>query len=117
MSLHMPFAPGVVRLRATEKIDPYSQEVVGEDWKKPDRKAIPGASVLTVNSTDPADPLRKRVITTKTLSMPPKADVVETDRIEFDGQVYVIDGEIQRDRSPFTGDVLEASAILRRSNG
>ncbi|VXB75183.1 hypothetical protein [Pseudoclavibacter sp. 8L] len=117
MTLHMPFAPGVVRLRAAKTVDPYSEEEVGEDWKKPDRLTIPGASVLTVNTTDPADPLRKRVITTKALSMPPASDVVETDRIEFDGQVYVIDGEIQRDRSPFTGDVLEASAILRRGNG
>ncbi|WP_394254710.1 hypothetical protein [Pseudoclavibacter helvolus] len=117
MTLHMPFAPGVVRLRATAKLDPYSKQQVGEDWKDPDRKTIPGASVLTVNSTDPADPLRKRIITTKTLSMPPTSDIVETDRIEYDGTVYTIDGEITRDQNPFTGDFLTASAILRGSRG
>lgn len=117
MSLHMPFAPGVVRLRAKVKTDPYSKAPVGEDWKDPDREVIAGAAVLTVNSTDPADPLRKRVISTKNLTLPPTADVVDTDRIEYDGKVYTIDGEIQRDTNPFTGDTLAATAILRGSNG
>lgn len=79
----------VIRIRPTYK------NVRGSsvpDWSNPDRKVISGCSVQPASTDLSQDGRVLGILDGMTCYMPPAADVVEGDRIEYEGILYTIDG-------------------------
>lgn len=98
--------------------DPYSGQPVGEDWSDPTRTDAPSAFVLSSSTDSTNDGTRETTRLTWTLHIPegelePGAD----DRVEFDGQMFVLDGRPIREQNPFTGWAPYAQVRLERTEG
>ncbi|GAB3889503.1 hypothetical protein [Terrabacter terrigena] len=65
------------------------------DWTEPDAKPIPGCSVQPGGGSEFAD-RREAITTLYTVWAPISADVLDSDRVEFAGTDYEIDGAIER---------------------
>lgn len=92
------FDKAVTRLRGTPVEDPYSGEETDTDWSAPDRLLIPQAEVQPLQGQmDPALTFDRETVTTRYwLYAPGAPDVLDTDRLEYAGEVYEIDGDVQR---------------------
>lgn len=82
----------VTRLRADEIDDGYGNKTI--DWENADSVEYP-AEVQPLSSTeDVAD--QQRTDTRWRLWLGPAADLVATDRIEWDGEIYEVEGDVER---------------------
>ena len=79
----------VVRTRPGVKTSRGSQIL---DWSNPDRIVISGCSVQPAATDLSQDGRVLGILDGMTCYMPPGADVVEGDRIEYEGILYTIDG-------------------------
>lgn len=103
----------VIRLRASVVEDAYHNQVL--DWDNPTRMVIPGCRVQPLD-TDAYDADRNAVIVRLRLILPPGVDVVSTDRIEWRGAPYELDGAVGEVDSA-TGALAHGEAILRKVDG
>lgn len=83
----------VVRLRGVETTDGYNNEII--DWSNPDQAVIPGCSVQPEAAAEFTD-TREQVLSRWRLWAPPDADIIHTDRVQVDGDVFIVDGSVQR---------------------
>lgn len=79
----------VVRIRPTTK-DVRGSRV--PDWSNSDRKVISGCSVQPASTDLSQDGRVLGILDGMTCYMPENADVLEGDRIEYEGIIYTIDG-------------------------
>lgn len=106
----------VAYLTAGVKADPYSGQPIGEDWSNPTRTEAPAAFVLSASTDASSDGTNRTVSTVWTLFVPEGEKSPEPgDRIDFDGQLFVMDGVPIRERNPFTGWAPYAQVRLERS--
>jgi len=87
-----------------------------------ERTPIPGAYVAPRSDEPPADSElaargRVGVVVGLTLYMPADFDLRRTDRVEVDGVLYDVEGEVGRWLHPYTGWAAGATATLRRAEG
>lgn len=82
----------VTRQRATTVSDGYGNQAA--DWANPDSADYPASVQPMTNDEDVVD--QNRTVTRWRLFLDPTADVTATDRIEWDGDVYEVDGDIER---------------------
>ena len=79
----------VTRIRPTVQTSRGSQI---PDWSNPDRIVISGCSVQPASTDLSQDGRVLGILDGMTCYMPENADVLEGDRIEYEGIVYAIDG-------------------------
>lgn len=98
--------------------DPYSGQPGAPDWSSPIRTEAPAAFVLSASTDAVSDGTNRTVSTVWTLHIPEgEQSPKRGDRIEFDGQEFVMDGVPIRERNPFTGWAPYAQVRLERSGG
>ena len=103
----------VTRLRATI-ITQRGSEI--PDWSNPDRLTITGCSMQPAGTSLTQDGRVQGTTDGYTCYLPPGADVLAGDRIEYDGNVYTINGEPRAWQSP-TGRVSNTQLQLERWYG
>ena len=103
----------VTRLRAATIIQRGSEI---PDWSNPDRLEIPGCSMQPAGTSLTQDGRVQGTTDGYTCYLPPGADVLAGDRIEFMGEVYTINGEPRSWNSP-TGRVSNTQLQLERWYG
>lgn len=103
----------VTRLRATV-ITQRGSEI--PDWTNPDRLTIPGCSMQPAGTSLTQDGRVQGTTDGYTCYLPPGADVIAGDRIEYGGNVYTINGEPRVWKSP-TGMVSNTQLQLERWYG
>lgn len=96
-------AEPVTFLRAGERTDPYSGEVVADDWSAPVVALEDVAGVEPIASDEPLQDGRQSVITGYRLYLDHEAPVDPSWRVEVRGDVLAVQGRPARWRSPFTG--------------
>lgn len=111
------FGDTLVRVRAPLVEDDYGDPV--RDWAAAERAPLPGwrvqpmqGSRVNVADTLPRDGLDRQ----RRAFGPPGADVLTTDRIEWQGVTWTIDGDVDHWRSP-TGRLAHTELILARMEG
>lgn len=102
----------VTRIRPTTKTTRGSNV---PDWSNPDRLVISGCSVQPASTDLFQDGRVLGILDGMTCYMPPGADVQEGDRIEFDGNVYTIDGAPRK--WPAAGNLAHTQLRLVRWSG
>lgn len=103
----------VTRLRATI-ITQRGSEI--PDWSNPDRLTITGCSMQPAGTSLTQDGRVQGTTDGYTCYLPPGADVLAGDRIEYGGNVYTINGEPRAWQSP-TGRVSNMQLQLERWYG
>ena len=103
----------VIRLRPQTK---QSRGSAIPDWSNPDRLEIKGCSVQPVSTGLSQDGRVLGLFEGYTVYMPPGADIKAGDRIEYDGNVYTINGEPKVWTSP-TGRVSHIQLNIERWTG
>lgn len=83
----------ITRLRGVNSTDEYHNDTV--DWTTPTTVDIPGCSVQPFPGLQVIDQ-REAITTLYSVWAPVDADVVDTDRVQWAGKVYDIDGSVQR---------------------
>lgn len=78
--------PSSYRLRPGSGTDSYGDPV--ESWTTPERVLLRGAIVQDAKSEETGAILRGE----KVLLIPGKADLTEADRVEFDGEIWRVNG-------------------------
>jgi len=108
----------VTYLTPGEITDPYSGLPVGEDWESPTRTDAPTAFVLSAATDKANDGTSATVTLTWTLFVPEgEISPGPSDRVEFDGQVFSLDGKPIREVNPFTGWAPYAQVRIERAEG
>lgn len=112
MSRH--YAHAVVRLRAAETVDRYGNRK--RDWPNAARMPVSGVNVQPAGSPPQSaeDTLdRQTTVTGWRLYTPPgmDLDLLETDRVEYEGMVLEVEGKVGRWR--ISGRVHHVEAMLR----
>ena len=102
----------VTRIRPTTKTTRGSNV---PDWSNPDRLVISGCSVQPASTDLFQDGRVLGILDGITCYMPPGADIQEGDRIEFDGNVYTIDGAPRK--WPAAGNLAHTQLRLVRWSG
>ena len=104
----------VTRLRGIVKVDPYSGEATDVDWTTPDRLALEGSSVQPEQGSE--ETFDRDMVTSRwrLWHHNPGADLDARDRIEYDGDVYEVDGEVMRWRHHRLGHL---TCLLKRAEG
>ncbi|MBL3808517.1 hypothetical protein ACFWFV_14060 [Streptomyces diastaticus] len=107
----------IVRVRAPMATDPYGNP--RRDWANAERTPMPGWRVQPVQGarqtaaeTIPREGLER----SRRLFGPISADIESTDRIEWQGEVWVIDGDVDRWRGP-TGRLAHTELLMQRMEG
>lgn len=107
-------APAIVRVRSTPGgTDAYGDPIASAET----RVALPLAFVAPRESSDLSDRGRQGVLVGLTLFAPYDSDLLSTDRIEVDGVLFGIDGDIGRWRNPFTAWEAGIQVSLERVAG
>jgi len=83
--------PPVYRLRAGITEDSYGDPV--ESWDVPDKVRLKRAVVQFDQSEEDEDTARRVLRTERVLIVPGRADLTAEDRIEYEGEVYKIQGD------------------------
>lgn len=105
----------VTRVRAPLVTDEYGQPTSQRDWTAATRTDINGCGMQPLPGY--AYTLdRDAVVTRWRLVAPPDADLVSTDRIEWGGSTYEVDGDVESWSSP-TGNLAHIKALLTRRSG
>jgi hypothetical protein len=96
MSLQQLLTDSVTRRRAPLTSAGYGNQA--RDWTTATSQAYP-ARVSPVSSTEQVVE-QPRTLTRWKCTVGPTADLASTDRIEWDGATYEIDGDVERHKSP-----------------
>ncbi len=110
------FMQAIVRVRAPLVEDRYKNKK--RDWDNAERTAVDGVNVqpaaVPVRSQEDTQD-RQITVTAWNLQTPEGVvlDLLETDRIEFDGMTLEVDGKVGRWPDPFTGGVHHIEARLK----
>lgn len=96
MSLQTMLADSVTRRRAPLTSAGYGNQT--RDWTTATSQAYP-AWVSVVSSTEEVVG-QPRTLTRWKCTVGPDADLAATDRIEWDGSTYEIDGDVERHKGP-----------------
>ncbi len=99
-------------LRAGFVTDPYGNEGTERDWANATRTDVDGCSVQPAGADEYAVD-REAVTVRYRAFLPGQVDVESTDRVEFKGESYDIDGVERWDFTPLGHTAL----ILRRVEG
>ncbi|MCD9196073.1 hypothetical protein [Streptomyces albireticuli] len=115
----MFFDQDIVRLRAGTRVDRGGNAV--PDWS-PDavsRLAITEVSIQPTTATETAAPERTAVVTGWHVQSQPGTDldIRAADRIEWDGMILEVDGEIARWTDPVEGGIHHVELDLVRATG
>lgn len=94
----------VTRLRATPKLDPYSDETTGTDWSSPETLEIPRCAVDDSKSRETFDANRNAVVTDFVVWPDAQYDIQSGDRLVIRGLTCSIVGRPSSPVNPFTGD-------------
>ncbi|AYN58490.1 head closure Hc1 [Arthrobacter phage Liebe] len=86
-----PTVPPVYRLRAGTTTDSYGDPV--ESWDAPDRVRLRGASVQDVTVAEGEGVARRVIRREWTLFAPGAVDLTADDRVEYEGDVWRVDGD------------------------
>jgi hypothetical protein len=100
----------VVVRRATTTEDPYGNQ--SRDWTRASATRVEGCSVQPVLGAEQTVG-RETVVSRWQLFAPDHIDLLATDRVEWDGGTYEVDGEPQRWDFPPSSHV---TALLRRGD-
>jgi hypothetical protein len=104
----------VIRVRSTPPgADQYGDPIEGTVERVP----IPGAFTAPRLSDEVDGRGRAGVVVGLTLYLPYSFDLQRTDRVEVDGVLYDVDGDVGRWQQPHTGWLAGATAALRRAEG
>lgn len=101
-----PSGATVVRQRAVEKRDPYSEENTFLDWATPIEATFEGCAVWQESAEEPAPQgteLRSQTIVVTKVTVPFDADIKPKDRLVIFGEKYEVRGPIDRVEHPMTG--------------
>ncbi|QNO12671.1 head-to-tail stopper [Arthrobacter phage Snek] len=102
----------VYRLRAVAALDSYGDPI--ESWAAPAKTRLFGARVQDTK-TDEEDSTGRRIVRgEKTLFAPGVADLTEDDRIEYEGQIWRVNGVPSVRRG--LGSLSFTTAYLTRSS-
>lgn len=86
-----PSSPPVYRLRAGLAQDSYGDPV--ESWDVPERVRLRGASVQDVSVAEGEGVTRRVIRREWTLFAPGAVELTADDRVEYDGDVWRVDGD------------------------
>lgn len=86
------------------------------DWENADRLVISQCSVQPSTTTLDQEGRVLGISEGMNAYLPPEADVLASDRIEYEGDVYIIDGEPKRQKSA-SGNLNHIALSLRRWRG
>lgn len=118
-----PYGSTVRVITPTLVADPYSGELTREDWTSPTVTALPGVGVGPVESTEPVEDGRSRVVTRVALYLrgvdvviSPRARVAVTCPPQYAGE-WLVDGEPAAYVSPLSGWDAGVVVPLRRATG
>lgn len=111
------FHQHAIRVRAGVREDRSGQQI--PDWSPGavDRLPLEGVNITPRTTEESRDESGVRVVTGWWLQTSPgrDADILPTDRIEFDGYTCEVLGEVQRWPDPFTGQVHHVKVALQRA--
>ncbi|MBZ6258863.1 hypothetical protein KVH22_25440 [Streptomyces olivaceus] len=114
--MSLMFEQTIVRVRAPLVEDRYRNRK--RDWDAASRTPVDGvnmqpAGVPVRSQEDTQD--RQTTVTAWNLQTPEGVDLdlLETDRIEYDGMILEVDGKVGRWPDPFTGGVHHVEARLK----
>lgn len=110
MLLNLTCRPPVYRLRAGSGTDSYGDPV--QSWDAPERVILRGATVQDISTVEDEGVAKRIVRGEKALFVPGAADVTVDDRIEYDGEVWRVNGDPAVKRGLATG--VYTSAALDR---
>lgn len=96
MSLHSLLADSVTRRRAPLVSSGYGNQT--RDWAAATSQSY-AARVSPVSSTEDVVE-QPRTLTRWKCTVGPEADLAATDRVEWGGATYEIDGDVERHKSP-----------------
>lgn len=103
-------AETVTRVRGVASSDAYGNETI--DWSNPDRLPIAGCSVQPEQGSEETFD-RSMVVARWRLWGPSMMDLSARDRVEHEGLVYEVDGEVLR----WPGRLAHATCLLKRVEG
>lgn len=111
------FNQTAVRVRAGTKVDRGGNTV--PDWSNPDRLAVTGLNVQPTSQSEDVDEQRSAAITGyRVQSVEGTApDIKSTDRIEWAGQIFEVDGEVAAWPGLFTDAVHHIEFVMVRATG
>lgn len=89
-------------LRPTLVSDPFSGEDSTESWDAPERIPLPVIAVAPGDAAESHDAAAPDESIEATIYASPDADVRASDRIEVDGETYMVVGRPARWESPFS---------------
>lgn len=101
----------VTRQRATEVEDRYGNTVLS--WDNPATAEIVGVSLQPSETTEIVED-RQVTISAFRLYAPPTADILATDRIEYQGTVYEVAAQPQKWPDPFVPDAIDHIEVALR---
>jgi hypothetical protein len=112
----MMFLQSIVRVRAPVVTDRYNNRK--RDWDDATRLTVEGVNVQPAGTPPRSDEStidRQTTVTSWTLQTREGVDLdlLETDRVEFDGMTLEVDGRVGRWPDPFTGAVHHVEARLK----
>lgn len=113
----MNYPETVVVLRAPLVTDAYGKQV--RDWANAVPTTVEGVQVQPASSAEPVEVGRVSVVTSMRLLTPigVDLDLLRTDRVQWAGGTWLVDGEVARHKRPSTGAVHHVEAILKRVSG
>lgn len=112
--MHYPLGQTITVVRPTWVVDAYGDL---QPSGPPTRHDIAPCAIAPRSSGDITEPARQGVVVGLTVYAPPGADIEPTDQIEYDGDLFDIDGDVGRWRSPFSTIVDGTEVALRRAIG
>ncbi len=115
--MSMMFNQTAVRLRAGMKTDRGGNQI--PDWSNPDRLTVTGLNIQPNNQSETADEQRDAVITGYRVQSAEGTapDIKATDRIEWNGSTFEVDGEVAAWPDLFTDSVHHIEFAMVRATG
>ncbi|MFI6032954.1 hypothetical protein ACIBBD_01990 [Streptomyces sp. NPDC051315] len=111
------FNQSAVRLRAGEKTDRGGNTV--PDWSNPASLTITGLNIQPNGQSEDVDEQRDLSVTGYRVQSAEGTapDIVATDRIEWNGDLFEVDGEVARWPDLFTDAVHHIEFVIKRATG
>jgi len=111
------FNQSAVRVRAGVKTDRGGNTV--PDWANPNREAVTRLNIQPHSQAEEADGQRNAVITGYRVQSAEgtRPDIRASDRIEWRGQLYEVDGEVAEWPDLFSDNVHHIEFVMVRATG